>query len=141
MTIPEATQKLKSLSLLRKRQRPDKSKSGKKQPRTFDVVPLEKELNYELERERIQEDLAIRLNYKPLNDKKTSKRKLAFVDDEDSCDDNIETEVPEKNIVQTSRKRKVPFEDSLDLDLVLSETGEADTTEKQKKFKMGRNML
>ena len=110
MTIPEATQKLKSLSLLRKRQRPDKSKSGKKQPRTFDVVPLEKVLNNELERERIQEDLAIRLNYRPLNDKKTSKRKLAFVDDEDSCDDNIETEVPEKNIVQTNKKRKVRFE-------------------------------
>lgn len=45
MKIKSKTPILKSLTMLRKKQRIDKTKSGKKAPRRFDIVPLHKEIN------------------------------------------------------------------------------------------------
>ena len=58
MTVPLHIPALKSLTQLRKKLRADKTKSGKKAPRKFDIIPLHKELNNEQESEDIQLSLA-----------------------------------------------------------------------------------
>ena len=58
MNVKAKTPVLKSLTLLRKKQRIEKSKSGKKAPRRFDIVPLHKEINNEKESEMIALELA-----------------------------------------------------------------------------------
>ena len=56
--IPNTPIFMKSLTQLRKNQRPDKNKSGRKAPRTFDLIPIH-ELNNADESEQIQLDLAL----------------------------------------------------------------------------------
>ena len=58
MNIREKVPVLKSLTVLRKNQRADRSKSGKKAPRRFDIIPLHKELNNQKESEETQLNLA-----------------------------------------------------------------------------------
>ena len=58
MNIKAKTPVLKSLTMLRKKQRIEKSKSGKKAPRRFDIIPLHKEINNEKESEIIALELA-----------------------------------------------------------------------------------
>ena len=119
------TPKLKNLSSLRKNQRADKTKSGKKAPRTFDIVPLEKELNSENERQEILEEFSKTIQ---LSEPRNSKRKIRFLDEEES-DDEFSTPFQQQPVTEpVQSKRKRPFEDSLDMDLILSETEDEKTT-------------
>ena len=103
MEIAEKTPVLKSLTQLRKNQRADKTKSGKKAPRRFDIIPLHKELNNDEASESIQLRLAESqpaiprsnvddvinsvVNQAYEQNKETeplqSKRRLSFVDESD----------------------------------------------------------
>ena len=56
--VPNTPVFMKSLTQLRKNQRPDKNKSGRKAPRTFDLIPVH-ELNSAAESEEIQLNLAL----------------------------------------------------------------------------------
>ena len=55
---------MKNLTQLRKNQRPDKTKSGRKQPRTFDLIPINDLYNSE-ETEQIQLNLDSSYNLLP----------------------------------------------------------------------------
>ena len=125
MNVACHTPKLKNLSSLRKNQRADKTKSGKKAPRTFDIVPLEKELNSENERQEILEEFSKTIQ---LSEPRNSKRKIRFLDEEES-DEEFSTPFQQQPVTEpVQSKRKRPFEDSLDMDLILSETEDEKTT-------------
>ena len=79
---PSTPSYVRSLSQLRKSQRPDKTKSGRKVPRRFDLMPIH-ELNGPEETEDIQIELASRLPPSTVDDIIEQVVQQAYENDED----------------------------------------------------------